>query len=65
MLKFSTWLNKYLFKTIYPKLNMYVAKGAKKHMGKLAGWDETNFLGRDQDREIRLIKNHYETKTEK
>ena len=28
-----------------------------------AGWDETNFL--EQDREIRLIKTHYETKTEK
>ena len=26
---------------------------------------ETNFLGRDQDREIRLIKTYYETKTEK
>jgi len=29
------------------------------------GWDETNFLGRDRDREIRLIKIHYETETEK
>ena len=26
------------------------------------GWDETNFLGRDRDREIRLMKIHYETK---
>ena len=26
---------------------------------------ETNFLGRDRDREIRLIKTHYETETEK
>ena len=26
---------------------------------------ETNFLGRDQDREIRLMKIHYETETEK
>ena len=32
---------------------------------KMAGWDETNFLGRDREREIRLIKNHYETETEK
>ena len=30
-----------------------------------SGWYETNFLGRDRDREIRLIKNHYETETEK
>ena len=30
-----------------------------------AGWDETNFLGRDRDREIRLMKFHYETETEK
>ena len=30
-----------------------------------AGWDETNFYGRDQDREIRLMKIHYETETEK
>ena len=29
------------------------------------GWDETNFLGRDRDREIRLMKIHYETETEK
>ena len=29
------------------------------------GWDETNFLGRDRDREIRLKKIHYETETEK
>ena len=28
-----------------------------------AGWDETNFSGRDL--EIRLMKNHYETETEK
>ena len=27
------------------------------------GWDETNVLGRD--REIRLMKIHYETETEK
>ena len=26
---------------------------------------KTNFLGRDRDREIRLIKTHYETETEK
>ena len=31
----------------------------------LSGWDETNFLGQDRDREIRLIKTHYETETEK
>ena len=30
-----------------------------------SGWDETNFLGRDRDRENGLIKNHYETETEK
>ena len=30
-----------------------------------AGWDETNVFGRDRDREIRLMKIHYETKTEK
>ena len=29
------------------------------------GWDETNFLGRDRDREIGLIENQYETETEK
>ena len=29
----------------------------------LPGWDETNLLGRD--REIKLMKIHYETKTEK
>ena len=29
----------------------------------VSGWDETNFLGRD--REIRLMKIHYETETEK
>ena len=31
----------------------------------LSGWDETNFLGQDRDREIRLMKIHYETETEK
>ena len=31
----------------------------------LTGWDETNFLGRDRDQEIRLMKIHYETETEK
>ena len=31
----------------------------------LSGWDETNFLRQDRDREIRIIKIHYETKTEK
>ena len=31
----------------------------------LPGWDETNFLGRDRDREIGLFKNQYETETEK
>ena len=30
-----------------------------------SGWDETNYLGRDRDREIRLMKFHYETETEK
>ena len=30
-----------------------------------AGWDETNFLGWDRDQEIRLMKIHYETETEK
>ena len=29
------------------------------------GWDETNFLERDRDREIRLMKIHHETETEK
>ena len=27
----------------------------------MTGWDETNFSGRDQDREIILMKIHYET----
>ena len=31
--------------------------------GELIG--ETNFLGRDRDQEIRLIKTYYETETEK
>ena len=31
----------------------------------ISGWDETNFFGRDRDREIRLMKIHYETETEK
>ena len=31
----------------------------------LPGWDENNFLGRDQDREIRPTKIQYETRTEK
>ena len=30
-----------------------------------SGWDETNFLGRARDREIRLMKIYYETETEK
>ena len=34
-------------------------------MSAWSGWDETNFLGRDRDQEIRLMKIHYETKTEK
>ena len=29
------------------------------------GWDETNFLERDRDREIRVMKIHHETETEK
>ena len=28
-------------------------------------WDETNFLGRDRDRDIRFMKIHNETETEK
>ena len=31
----------------------------------MTGWDETNILGQDRDREIRLMKIHYETETEK
>ena len=34
-------------------------------LGQVPGWDETNFLGRDRDREKKLIKIHYETETEK
>ena len=30
-----------------------------------AGWDETNFLGEDRDREIILMKINYETENEK
>ena len=30
-----------------------------------SGWDETIFLRRDRDREIRFMKIHYETETEK
>ena len=39
--------------------------GTQPGMTSRAGWDETNFLGRDRDREIRLMKIHYETETEK
>ena len=31
----------------------------------MAGWDETNLFGRDRDLEIRLMKIHYKTETEK
>ena len=55
MLKFSTWLDKYLFKNIYPKLNMYVAKGAKKHMGQLRL--HNNFLFTLFHMHITLFKN--------
>ena len=50
-------LRKLKFNMIY---NTYLNKSPFK-----SGWDETNFLGRDRDREIRLMKIHYETETEK
>ena len=45
--------------------SFYFWNQGTKANGKTPGWNETNFLGRDRDREIRLIKIHYETETEK
>ena len=52
----------------YISLNMvenFVMKLELVASSQRSGWDETNFLERDRDREIRLMKIHHETETEK
>ena len=54
------------FFTTHPRpfLNFFMSCSCLVH-NLFTGWDETNFLGRDRDREIRLIKTYYETETKK